>query len=161
MQEVFSWDSKVDTTIDKPEYEPLAAGVYNFTVSKFERKRFNGSAKMKACPMAELQLTCTNEAQEGTVFVRLYLCKQQVWKITHLFRSCALIPEEGNENADFPWDKIVGARGMVKVKQREYNGKIYNDVDEFLSVQEQAHINVEKTKAQVQDAHPEYDDIEF
>ena len=71
------------------------------------------------------------------------------------------LPEEGNENADFTWDKIVGARGMVKVKQREYNGKIYNDVDEFLSVQEQAHINVEKTKAQVQDAHPEYDDIEF
>ena len=161
MQEVFSWDSKVDTTIDKPEYTPLEAGVYNFTVAKFERKRFNGSTKMKPCPMAELQLVCSNGEQEGTVFVRLYLCVQQVWKITHLFRCCALIPDEGNTDADFPWDKIVGAHGMAKIKQREYNGKIYNDVDEFLSVEEQAHINVEKTKAQVQEAHPEYDGIEF
>lgn len=161
--EVFGWDDEVDATATAPEYVVLEPGLYSFTVQKFERKRFNGSAKMPPCAMAELQLQCTNGKQIGNVFVRLYLCRSQAWKINELFKCCSLLDEEddGLTNTHYPWDKVVGARGVVKIKQREYNGKTYNDVESFLSVSEQAKINVDGSLADAKQQDNKYGEIEF
>lgn len=161
--EVFGWDDEVDATATAPEYVVLEPGLYSFTVQKFERKRFNGSAKMPPCAMAELQLQCTNGKQIGNVFVRLYLCRSQAWKINELFKCCSLMDEEGDEltNTHYPWDKVVGARGVVKIKQREYNGKTYNEVEKFLSVSEQAKINVDGSLASAKEQGGKYGEIEF
>lgn len=161
--ETFGWDDQVDATATAPEYIVLEPGLYSFTVQKFERKRFKGSAKMQPCSMAELQLQCTNGKQIGNVFVHLYLCRSQAWKINKFFKCCSLLEEEGDElqSTYYPWDKVTGARGVVKIKQREYNGKTYNDVESFLSVSEQAKINVDGSLADAKQQDNKYGEIEF
>ena len=45
------WDESIEN--DGPEFVLLPDGEYPFRVEGLERKRFNGSDKLPACPMAE------------------------------------------------------------------------------------------------------------
>ena len=127
------WDEEI--TVEKePEFVLLEPGEYNFTITSFERGHYDGSSKLPACSVAKLALKCSNGIQETTVFANLFLVSNQKWKLTHFFKSCRLIAADMPEGVNYamPWSRVIDAQGRVLIKNREYNGKQYNEVEKFL-----------------------------
>lgn len=127
------WDEEI--TVEKePEFVLLEPGEYNFTVTSFERGHYDGSSKLPACSVAKLELKCSNGIQETTVFANLFLVSNQKWKLTHFFKSCRLIAADMPEGVNYamPWSRVIGAQGRALIKNREYNGKQYNEIEKFL-----------------------------
>ena len=127
------WDDEI---IDpgEPEFVLLTPGVYDFTVTGFERGHFDGSEKMDACSMAKLTLRCSNGVQETTVFTNLFLSSAVAFKLSKFAKSIGDMPAGSTTGQKFhvDWNNIIGKRGKCKIKTRVYNGKDYNEVDDFI-----------------------------
>ena len=127
------WDDEI---IDpgEPEFVLLTPGIYDFTVTGFERGHFDGSEKMDACSMAKLTLRCTNGIQETTVFTNLFLSSTVAFKLSKFAKSIGDMPAGSTTGQKFhvDWNNIIGKRGKCKIKTRVYNGKDYNEVDDFI-----------------------------
>lgn len=127
------WDDEI---IDpgEPEFVLLTPGIYDFTITGFERGHFDGSEKMDACSMAKLTLRCTNGVQETTVFTNLFLSSAVAFKLSKFAKSIGDMPAGSTSGQKFhvDWNNIIGKRGKCKIKTRVYNGKDYNEVDDFI-----------------------------
>lgn len=127
------WDDEI---IDpgEPEFVLLTPGIYDFTVTGFERGHFDGSEKMDACSMAKLTLRCTNGIQETTVFTNLFLSSTVAFKLSKFAKAIGDMPAESTAGQKFhvDWNNIIGKSGKCKIKTRVYNGKDYNEVDDFI-----------------------------
>ena len=116
----------------------LAPGLYPFEVTKFERSRFNGSTKIGPCPMAKVTISVdgvdneTGAMATTSITVNFQLWDTVMWKVGQFFNSMNY-PKDAEGKATVQWDTIYGKTGFVKIKHREYNGKFYNDVDEFVA----------------------------
>ena len=123
------WDDEI---IDpgEPEFVLLTPGVYDFTITGFERGHFDGSEKMDACSMAKLTLRCSNGVQETTVFTNLFLSSAVAFKLSKFAKSIGDMPAGQKFHVD--WNNIIGKRGKCRIKTRVYNGKDYNEVDDFI-----------------------------
>ena len=112
----------------------LTPGVYDFTITGFERGHFDGSEKMDACSMAKLTLNCTNGVQETTVFTNLFLSSAVAFKLSKFAKSIGDMPAGDSKGQKFhvDWNNIIGKSGKCRIKTRVYNGKDYNDVDDFI-----------------------------
>lgn len=128
-----SWDDEI---IDpgEPEFVLLTPGVYDFTITGFERGHFDGSEKMDACSMAKLTLRCTNGVQETTVFTNLFLSSAVAFKLSKFAKSIGDMPAGDSKGQKFhvDWNNIIGKSGKCKIKTRVYNGRDYNEVDDFI-----------------------------
>lgn len=113
------------------EFIILQPGDYDFTVKGFERSRFNGSDKMPSCPMAIVDVAIVDPATGKEVVVknRLFLHTRTEWTISQFFTGLGL-KEEGVPFRP-NWTEIVGKNGRLKLKNREYNGEIYNEIEKF------------------------------
>lgn len=127
------WDDEI---IDpgEPEFVLLTPGIYDFTITEFERGHFDGSEKMDACSMAKLTLRCTNGVQETTVFTNLFLSSAVAFKLSKFAKSIGDMPAGSTSGQKFhvDWNNIIGKRGKCKIKTRVYNGRDYNEVDDFI-----------------------------
>lgn len=127
------WDDEI---IDpgEPEFVLLTPGVYDFTVTGFERGHFDGSEKMDACSMAKLTLKCSNGVQETTIFTNLFLSSTVAFKLSKFAKAIGDMPAESTAGQKFhvDWNNIIGKSGKCKIKTRVYNGKDYNEVDDFI-----------------------------
>lgn len=127
------WDDEI---IDpgEPEFVLLTPGVYDFTVTGFERGHFDGSEKMDACSMAKLTLRCTNGIQETTVFTNLFLSSAVAFRLSKFAKAIGDMPAGSTTGQKFhvDWNNIIGKSGKCKIKTRVYNGKDYNEVDDFI-----------------------------
>lgn len=127
------WDDEI---IDpgEPEFVLLTPGIYDFTVTGFERGHFDGSEKMDACSMAKLTLKCTNGVQETTVFTNLFLSSTVAFKLSKFAKAIGDMPAESTAGQKFhvDWNNIIDKRGKCRIKTRVYNGKDYNEVDDFI-----------------------------
>lgn len=127
------WDDEI---IDpgEPEFILLTPGVYDFTITGFERGHFDGSEKMDACSMAKLTLRCSNGVQETTVFTNLFLSSAVAFKLSKFAKSIGDMPAGSTTGQKFhvDWNNIIGKSGKCKIKTRVYNGKDYNEVDDFI-----------------------------
>lgn len=127
------WDDEI---IDpgEPEFVLLTPGIYDFTVTGFERGHFDGSDKMDACSMAKLTLRCSNGVQETTVFTNLFLSSAVAFKLSKFAKSIGDMPAGDSKGQKFhvDWNNIIGKSGKCRIKTRVYNGKDYNDVDDFI-----------------------------
>ena len=127
------WDDEI---IDpgEPEFILLTPGIYDFTVTGFERGHFDGSEKMDACSMAKLTLRCSNGVQETTVFTNLFLSSSVAFKLSKFAKSIGDMPAGSTTGQKFhvDWNNIIGKHGKCRIKTRVYNGKDYNDVDDFI-----------------------------
>lgn len=127
------WDDEI---IDpgEPEFVLLTPGIYDFTVTGFERGHFDGSEKMDACSMAKLTLRCTNGVQETTVFTNLFLSSAVAFKLSKFAKSIGDMPAGSTSGQKFhvDWNNIIGKSGKCRIKTRVYNGKDYNEVDDFI-----------------------------
>lgn len=131
----FGWED--EGKVQESEYVLLEPGVYDYQVTSFERGRFDGSEKMAACPMAKLVLHCrgAETGMESDVFVNLQLNSKVLFRITQFFKSCGLVPVDAQQGDSMPmslFDHVVGRTGKLKLKNRTYNGREYNEVEEFL-----------------------------
>lgn len=127
------WDDEI---IDpgEPEFVLLTPGVYDFTITGFERGHFDGSEKMDACSMAKLTLRCSNGVQETTVFTNLFLSSAVAFKLSKFAKSIGDMPAVSTTGQKFhvDWNNIIGKSGKCKIKTRVYNGRDYNEVDDFI-----------------------------
>lgn len=127
------WDDEI---IDpgEPEFVLLTPGIYDFTVTGFERGHFDGSEKMDACSMAKLTLRCTNGVQETTVFTNLFLSSAVAFKLSKFAKAIGDMPAGSTTGQKFhvDWNNIIGKHGKCRIKTRVYNGKDYNEVDDFI-----------------------------
>lgn len=133
-----NWDDEIEN--DGNGFVLLAPGDYTFTVTRMERSYFNGSAKISACPQAELTLTI--ETPEGTANVRerLMLHTKMEWKISAFFRSIGL--KKHGEKLVMPWNKVVGRQGQCRIVQDTFTGRNgepvpVNRVDRFIDPPEE------------------------
>ena len=127
------WDDEI---IDpgEPEFVLLTPGIYDFTITGFERGHFNGSEKMDACSMAKLTLKCSNGVQETTVFTNLFLSSAVAFKLSKFAKSIGDMPAGSTTGQKFhvDWNNIIGKSGKCRIKTRVYSGKDYNEVDDFI-----------------------------
>lgn len=127
------WDDEI---IDpgEPEFVLLTPGIYDFTITGFERGHFDGSEKMDACSMAKLTLRCSNGVQETTVFTNLFLSSAVAFKLSKFAKSIGDMPAGDSKGQKFhvDWNNIIGKRGKCRIKTRVYNGRDYNEVDDFI-----------------------------
>lgn len=133
--EALGWDDRVKA-VDS-EFVLLAPGTYDYRVKAFERGWFNGSEKMCPCAMAKMTLSVADPASGSMVdvFCNLMLNRKVLFRITQFFKSCGLLSPDTKDGDEFDlslFPKSVGRTGRVKIKNRTYNGRTYNDVDSFI-----------------------------
>lgn len=127
------WEGEIDAPDN--DFEPLPEGEYAFEVEAVDRQQFNGSAKMAPCPMAHVHARILDEPYAGrVVFSNIMLNSKVAWKIKQFFVCIGLHPADAprEQRVRMDWSHAIGRRGRVKLRTREYNGRIYNDVDEWL-----------------------------
>lgn len=119
-------------TKDPTEYILLEPGSYEFEVEKYERGRFNGSAKMSACNMVTLTLRIkTQKADCGYITLqhRLFLNTKVEGRISEFFT--AIGQKKKGEPLRMNWNMVPGATGWCQIDTNEYNGNKYNRVKKF------------------------------
>ena len=132
--QALGWDS--EGQVQSSSFEVVPEGEYTYEVVGFKRERFDGSAKMGPCPVAALQLRCT-DIETGLVatgFCRLFLNSKVLFRISNFFKSCGLIDPNAPDGSGFPmslFDQVVGCTGRVKVKvtKSTNNGREYENND--------------------------------
>lgn len=133
--QALGWDDE-GQVVDGKDFDVLPAGEYSFEVTSVKHEHFGGSKNMSACPIAVLQLKCTSEKANGTVFERLYLNSKVLFRISNFFKAAGLIASNTPEGTRMPmslFEQAVGYSGRCKIKVRKYkkdgNELEANDVD--------------------------------
>lgn len=131
----YALDFDGEIEVGDNEFEPVPEGEYDFVVESVERGQYNGSAKMAACPIAKVTLRLVGGACDGRkLFENFFLNSKAAWKIGQFYVCIGLraadAPKE--QKLKMEWSRCPGCTGRCHVTTREYNGKTYNDVSEWL-----------------------------
>ena len=113
----FGWDDEIQN--DSPDRVVLPEGEYPFEVTKFERQRHPGSAKLPPCAMALLTIQIDGgEKGPSVVTHRLYLHTRTEGLLCAFFES---IGQRKHGEALRPrWNEVNGSRGRCRVGIHEY-----------------------------------------
>ena len=114
-----TWDDEIQN--DGEGFRALPEGEYDFTVTDFTRGRFDGSAKMAACPKAELTIKIHDPDGDVTVNENLFLNKKVEWKLCQFF--IAIGHRKHGEPLRPNWNAVKGAKGRCKVGIKKWTGK--------------------------------------
>lgn len=116
----------------------IPAGTYPFVVEKLERKRFEGSAKMASCPVAQVGLSVfMPDGSIASISDRIMLNTKTAWRVAGFFEGLGYPKNPETNKVRVNWEDIIGKQGYVKVKVRTYTTKNgdereSNDVDEYI-----------------------------
>lgn len=115
-------------TAQENEYVLLDEGVYNFTISKMEKKVYDGnSAKIpNGCPYAELTIQVESSKGTANVRERLYLMKSMQWKLTQFFTGIGQ-PVVTGQVFNPNWETVVGSKGKAEITQHHYTNQNGDD----------------------------------
>lgn len=115
-------------TAQENEFVLLDEGVYNFTVTKMEKKVYDGNSTKipNGCPYAEL--TIQVESQKGTANIkeRLYLMKSMLWKLTQFFAGIGQ-PVVTGQPFTPNWSTVIGSTGKAEITQHHYTNQNGDD----------------------------------
>lgn len=134
------WDDEIQK--DGFDFVLLPEGDYPFEVTKIERGRFAGSAKLPPCNMATLTLHVDGaDAGETVITHRLYLHTKTEGLLCAFFESIGL--RKHGEPLRMPWNQVVGARGIAKIEIHDYTKKDgtdgeSNQVQRFLAPKDES-----------------------
>lgn len=126
--ESLDWDAEIEK--EAPEYVTLPEGEYEFEVISFERARYNGGDKLPACNQAKLKLQVTVPEGIATIQHNLFLHSRTEGLVSAFFLSIG--QKKHGEKFKMNWAQVPGSRGRAKIGTREYNGKTYNEIKQFL-----------------------------
>lgn len=152
--EFLAWDQ--GWVAEESDFTLLPEGQYPFTVTKLERKIYDGNSDKipNGAPYAEV--TCEVVGKEGktNVIERLYLMKKFTWKLTQFFTSIGqptVIGQAFSPN----WSTVLGSQGQAKLEVNSYTGrdgnsKQNNRIKEFLKPTANAGVVQQQTWGQQQ-----------
>jgi hypothetical protein len=115
---------------DDDGFQPLPAGDYDAVVFAGELKEgtefpyFNWTFKVTE-----------EEFENRQVFLNTSTSPKAVWRLTKMFEAIGYEPEteEGSDDADIDIDEVVGLPCVVRLTQKEYEGKMRNEVKSVLA----------------------------
>ncbi len=113
-----SWDSAIEK--DTPEFILLPEGDYDFTVTKFERGRHNGSAKLPPCNKAVIYLSIETPEGNAVIQHQLFLHTKTEGMLSAFFT--AIGQKKKGEKITMNWNAVVGAKGRCKVYIDSWTG---------------------------------------
>lgn len=128
------WDESFE--LNPSNYTLLPEGEYDFTVTKFERQRHPGSAKLPSCPKAVLTLEMHAPTGETGIITHNLFLHTKTMGLLSAFAISIGLGQQG-ENVKIDWSKILGATGRASVSIRKYTKKDgseaeTNDIKAFL-----------------------------
>lgn len=114
------WDDVIEK--DGPDYVLLPDGEYPFRVTKMERARFQGSAKLPPCNMAVLTIS-VDGGEKGAAVVthRLYLHTKTEGLLCAFFESIG--QRKHGEPLQPRWGEVVGSAGLCRLNVHEFTKK--------------------------------------
>jgi hypothetical protein len=126
------WEDEIEK--DGSDFVLLPEGDYDFTVKKFERARFAGSAKMPACNQAKLELTIHSpEYGDQTIFHNLFLHTKTEGLLSNFFAGIG--QKKKGEKLRMNWNAVIGAKGTCFIEHNKYMSKgeerVNNQVKKF------------------------------
>lgn len=132
------WDDEIQN--DGPDFVLLPDGEYPFEVTRMERARFQGSAKLPPCAMAILSISIDG-GEKGKAFVthRLYLHTRTEGLLCAFFESIG--QRRHGEPLRPRWNEVPGSRGRCRLGVREYTkndgtAATTNEIQRFLPPEE-------------------------
>lgn len=137
IDKALDWDSKI--SYEQPDFVTLPEGVYPITITKLERKQFEGSKReggLPACPMAEVTVEARGKDGVSIFTQRLFLHSRCEGILTSFFTCIGLRKKGDDLNMD--WGKVEGCTGWAKLTVREFttrngNEMTVNDVGRWLA----------------------------
>ena len=128
------WDEGFE--LNPSNFTLLPEGEYEFTVTKFERQRHPGSAKLPSCPKAVLTLEISApNGDTGIITHNLFLHTKTQRLLSAFFISIG--QGKQGETVKPDWSKVVGKTGRAAVGIRKYTknngdeGEV-NEIKQFL-----------------------------
>lgn len=110
------WDDTIEK--DGGEFILLPAGEYDFTVTKFERARYAGGAKLPACNQAKLELTVHSPQGDVVVFHNLFLHTKTEGLLSNFFAGIG--QKKKGEKLRMNWGTVVGSTGRCKLEVHKF-----------------------------------------
>lgn len=125
----FGWNDEIND--DGSGFVLLEPGEYDYTVTKFERARHPGSAKLPPCNKAVVTLRIGG----ASITTNLFLHSKCESLLCQFFRSVGA--RKSGQTITMDWSKVVGATGRCKIAIRDWLGRDgekrqSNEVDRFL-----------------------------
>lgn len=137
VDKALDWDSKI--SYEQPDFVTLPAGVYPFTITKVEKKLYEGSRReggLPECPMAEITVEARGKDGISVFTQRMYLHSRCEGILTQFF-TCIGQRKKGEE-LNMNWNAVEGSSGWAVLKVREFttrngNDMTVNDVQRWLA----------------------------
>ena len=132
------WDDEIQN--DGPDLVLLPEGEYPFEVTKFERGRHQGSAKLPPCNMAVLTIAIDGgEKGRALVTHRLYCHQRTEGLLCAFFESIG--QRRHGEKLRPRWNEVAGSRGRCRLGIHDYTNKYgearqSNEITRFLPPEE-------------------------
>ncbi len=104
----------------------LKDGEYDFTVTKFERGRHNGSDKLPPCNKAVLTLEINSPEGKVELKHNLFLHTKCEGMLCSFFTAIGL--RRKGERLVMDWNKVMGARGRAKISVRNWKSQTGTDM---------------------------------
>lgn len=144
------WDDIIEN--DSPAFVTLPAGIYPFTVTGFERSRYNPTpnAKLPPCNMAVLTISIMGpDGFEVPVKDKLYLHSSCEGFLCEFFT--AIGQRKHGQRVQMDWGRVQGARGYAKVGVRRYTSdgeeKSINEIKRYLDPEDKSIPNAQPLPA--------------
>lgn len=140
-------------------FEPLPEGDYEFTVSKVERTRYEGSDRIPACNMAKVTFTIWGADRSADIIENFYLNSKTEWKISAFYLAIGL--KKHGEPVKMQWNAVSGRKGKCRLEINKYTDKNGNParnnrIKKFYAYDEAERIQTLSAPAKyVQDAQPQ------
>jgi hypothetical protein len=115
----YGWEDTIEN--EGSEFVLLPEGDYDFTVTKIERTRHNGSEKMPACNMAKVTVTVWGQQDKIEIVENLFLCNKMEWKLSQFFLSIGL--KKHGEPLRMNWTAAQGRQGKCHVYVDNFKDK--------------------------------------
>lgn len=114
------WDEGIE--LNPSSFTILPEGEYEFKVTKFERQRHPGSAKLPSCPKAVLTLEVSGpDGASAIITHNLFLHTKTQGLLSAFFISIG--QGKQGETVRLDWSKVVGATGRASIGIRKYEKK--------------------------------------
>lgn len=114
------WDDVIEK--DGPDFVLLPDGEYPFRVTKLERARFQGSAKLPPCNMAILTITVDGGEKGASIVThRLYLHTKTEGLLCSFFESIG--QRKHGEPLRPRWGDVTGSTGHCRLGIHEFTKK--------------------------------------
>lgn len=133
----YGWEDEIVN--EGEDYPLLPEGNYDFTVTKIDRGRHNGSDKIPPCNKAIVTITVWGAEDKVEITENLLLCNRMEWKLSQFFLSIGL--KKHGEPLKMNWNAAVGKKGKCKVVINKYtdkngNNRENNRIDKFYAYDE-------------------------